>query len=75
MPNLFTETDPVKHKERRRMLQSMFSRVAIFKLEPLIRETMEQLQNKIDRLSSEQDINLYDVFRYVLCLDLSNTVR
>ncbi|KAK7697316.1 hypothetical protein SLS64_013664 [Diaporthe eres] len=60
---LFSETDAAKHKERRRLLNPMFSRAGILKLEPLIREKLSNLDAKVKRLSSRQDINVYDAFR------------
>ncbi|KAI8663608.1 hypothetical protein NCS57_00962300 [Fusarium keratoplasticum] len=47
-PTSFTEVDKAKHKERRRMLSSMFSRAGVLKLEDLIWERLKLLENKID---------------------------
>lgn len=60
---LFSETDAAKHKERRRLLNPMFSRAGILKLEPLIREKLSNLDAKVKRLSHQRDINVYDALR------------
>lgn len=60
---LFSETDAAKHKERRRLLNPMFSRAGILKLESLIREKLSKLDVKVERLSHQQVINVYDAFR------------
>lgn len=60
---LFSETDAAKHKERRRLLNPMFSRAGILKLESLIREKLSKLDVKVERLSHQHDINVYDAFR------------
>lgn len=69
-PTSFTEVDKAKHKERRRMLSSMFSRAGVLKLEDLIWERLKLLENKIDRLC-DKDIDLYNAFRYVIPIDRS----
>ncbi|KAH6684923.1 cytochrome P450 [Plectosphaerella plurivora] len=61
-PTSFTEIDRQKHKERRRMLNNMFSRAGVLKLEDLICEFLKLLENKIDRLS-EKDLEFYNAFR------------
>lgn len=60
---VFSEVDVAKHKERRRLLNPLFSRAGILKLEPLIREKLSMLDNKVNRLSHQQQINVYDAFR------------
>ncbi|SPJ75701.1 uncharacterized protein FTOL_05432 [Fusarium torulosum] len=62
-PTVFTKVDQSKHKERRRMLNSIFSHAGVLKLEGLIRERLEALENKIDRLCGKQSIDLYDACR------------
>lgn len=62
-PTLFTEVDQDKHKERRRLLNPMFSRTGVLKLDPLIREKLGQLERKIDRLCQKHEIDLYRAFR------------
>ncbi|KAI5460921.1 cytochrome P450 [Mariannaea sp. PMI_226] len=47
---LFAETDPHLHKERRRLLNPMFSRQGVFKLEPVMQAKLSLLLEKIDRL-------------------------
>ncbi|KAJ3959037.1 hypothetical protein N0V92_004368 [Colletotrichum tropicale] len=64
-PTVFTEMDEAKHKERRRMLNPMFSRAGVLKLEDLIRERLALLESKIERLREKQNIDFYDAFRYV----------
>ncbi|EQB49228.1 hypothetical protein CGLO_11458 [Colletotrichum gloeosporioides Cg-14] len=62
-PTVFTEMDEAKHKERRRMLNPMFSRAGVLKLEGLIRERLALLEIKIERLREKQNIDFYDAFR------------
>ncbi|KAF4424084.1 Cytochrome P450 monooxygenase sdnE [Colletotrichum fructicola] len=64
-PTVFTEMDEAKHKERRRMLNPMFSRAGVLKLEGLIRERLALLEIKIERLREKQNIDFYDAFRLV----------
>lgn len=60
---VFAECDPGLHKERRRMLNPLFSRVGVFKLEPIIQQKMGMLIHKIYHLSDKGPINTYDAFR------------
>ncbi|GJC84906.1 N-acetyltryptophan 6-hydroxylase ivoC [Colletotrichum liriopes] len=60
---LFSEADTAKHKERRRLLNPMFSRAGIIKLEPLIREKLALLDGKIERLCRRKEINVYNALR------------
>ena len=60
---VFAETDPGLHKKRRRLLNPLFSRAGVFKLEPIIHEKAEIMTRKISRLQDSHDINLYDAFR------------
>ncbi|OHF01530.1 hypothetical protein CORC01_03286 [Colletotrichum orchidophilum] len=62
-PTAFTEMDEAKHKERRRLLNPMFSRAGVLKLEGLIRERLALLESKIERLREKQNIDFYDAFR------------
>lgn len=62
---VFTETDRDMHKERRRLLNPLFSRVGVFKLEPVIHEKVGIMLKKIDHLKESQSINVYDAFRLV----------
>ncbi|KAL0779176.1 hypothetical protein CaCOL14_003660 [Colletotrichum acutatum] len=62
-PGLFTATDEAQHKELRRMLNPMFSRSGVLKLEDLVREQLALLENKIERLCDKQIIDLYNAFR------------
>ncbi|KAL4948920.1 hypothetical protein BDW69DRAFT_188802 [Aspergillus filifer] len=48
-PHTLFELDPLLHRERRRMLASMFSRATVYKLEPLIREKLFVVMDKITR--------------------------
>lgn len=45
------------------MLNSMFSRAGVLKLEGLVRERLKLLENKIDRLCEKQKIDVYDAVR------------
>ncbi|KAJ6119485.1 hypothetical protein N7523_003765 [Penicillium sp. IBT 18751x] len=60
---VFAECDPVLHKERRRMLNPLFSRVGLFKLEPIIQEKIKMLVGKIRFLAGNGTVNVYDAFR------------
>jgi cytochrome P450 len=51
------------HKERRRLLNPVFSRTGVFKLEPIIHDKARIMINKIDRLREKNDINVYDALR------------
>ncbi|KAF6814866.1 hypothetical protein CSOJ01_03877 [Colletotrichum sojae] len=62
-PTVFTEVDVQKHKERRRMLNPMFSRSGVLQLESLIRDKLKQLEAKIDRRYERQVINVSDAMR------------
>lgn len=64
-PTVFTEVDAGKHKERRRLLNPMFSRTGVVQLEPLIKDKLQQLESKIDRLCLAKPINMNSAFRYV----------
>jgi cytochrome P450 len=60
---VFTEIDETSHKERRRLLNPLFSRSGVFKLEPIIHDKAQTMIKKIDRLRDSTDINVYDAFR------------
>lgn len=60
---VFTEVDAKMHKERRRLLNPVFSRAGVFKLEPIIHDKMQIMIKKIDRLRDSTDINVYDALR------------
>jgi cytochrome P450 len=62
---VFAELDPVLHKERRRMLNPLFSKASVYKLEPLIREKILLLSAKINRLCDKKEIDIYNAMRYV----------
>ncbi|KAJ5137071.1 hypothetical protein N7448_005625 [Penicillium atrosanguineum] len=60
---LFAEIDPVLHKERRRMLNPLFSRIGLIKLEPIIQQKVNMLLEKIHLLAAHGPVNVYDAFR------------
>lgn len=63
---LFGERDPQEHRVRRKMLNPMFSRTGIFKVECLIHDKYEMMESKILRLSKAgSSIDAYDAFRTV----------
>jgi cytochrome P450 len=62
---VFAELDPDLHKERRRMLNPLFSKAGIYKLEPLIHEKIYMLSSKISRLCDSKEIDIYNAVRYV----------
>lgn len=59
---VFAEDDPVLHKERRRLLNPFFSRGAVLKLEPLLRENVAELSARIDRQPGP-----YNIYNAVRC--------
>ncbi|KAL4877981.1 cytochrome P450 [Aspergillus karnatakaensis] len=59
----FAETDPARHKERRRLLNPTVSRSAVLRLEGVIREKLFMLANKIDPVSDTRPIEGYSAFR------------
>ncbi|KAL2832292.1 cytochrome P450 [Aspergillus pseudoustus] len=64
MPHtLFTEYDPARHRQRRRMLKPFFSRSGVSSLEPVITEKARILGAKINRICDSTVINVYDAFR------------
>lgn len=60
---VFAELDPHLHKERRRMLNPLFSKAGIYKLEPLIHEKIYMLSSKISRLCASKEIDIYNAVR------------
>lgn len=60
---VFAELDPRLHKERRRMLNPLFSKVGVYKLEPLICEKIYMLSAKITRLCATKEIDVYNAVR------------
>ncbi|PLN85305.1 cytochrome P450 [Aspergillus taichungensis] len=56
--SLFTECDPVLHRELRKRLSPMFSRVGVTKLEPIIHEKLRLMTEKITRLSKNGPIEM-----------------
>ncbi|KAJ9482048.1 hypothetical protein VN97_g11399 [Penicillium thymicola] len=60
---VFTECDPLLHKELRRMLNPLFSHVGLFKLEPIIQQKINMLVEKIHSLAGNGPVNAYDALR------------
>ncbi|PKX89191.1 cytochrome P450 [Aspergillus novofumigatus IBT 16806] len=60
---IFAETDPQLHKERRKMLNPMFSKMGVRKLEPVIQKKILTLGKKIKAIASSGPINVYDAYR------------
>lgn len=63
---IFGQIDPQLHRQRRRMMNNMFSRAGTFKLEGLINDKYEIMEKKILRLSGGKggsSIEAYDAFR------------
>jgi Cytochrome P450 len=56
--HVFAETDPVLHKERRRLLNPLFSRDGLFKLEPIIQQKVKMLLDKIHLLAGNGPVNV-----------------
>ncbi|KAK2023938.1 cytochrome P450 [Colletotrichum zoysiae] len=61
--SLFVESDPHLHKERRKLLNPLFSKSGVLKLEPLMVEKAEELKLKIKRVSKAGSINVANAFR------------
>ncbi|RGP81138.1 cytochrome p450 [Fusarium longipes] len=59
----FSESDPLLHKQRRKMLNPLFSKSGVNKMEPLIVEKMEQTISKIQRISDAGPIEISTAFR------------
>lgn len=62
--SLFTECDPALHRELRKRLSPMFSRVGVTKLEPIIHEKLRLMTEKINRLSKNGPIEMNYALRY-----------
>lgn len=60
---LATETNPALHKERRKLLNPLFSRAGVTKLEPVILEKMYAMGAKIKRISKAGPIDMDDAIR------------
>lgn len=64
---LFAETDPALHKERRKILNPLFSRAGVAKLEPVILEKVQEMGAKLRRLVTTST-NPIDVSNMVRCV-------
>ncbi|KAH7029778.1 cytochrome P450 [Microdochium trichocladiopsis] len=64
-PTAFTDTNPHTHRERRRMLNNLFSKASVLKLEKLIFDSQNSLLRKIDRLCDHQLIDIYGAMRLI----------
>ncbi|KAL4916460.1 cytochrome P450 [Aspergillus aurantiobrunneus] len=62
---LFSELDEGVHKERRRLMNPLFSRASLLKVEPVMHAKMEAFMKKIERLQDTHTINVVDAFRCV----------
>lgn len=60
---LFAETDAQLHKERRKMLNPLFSKSGMTKLEPLMIEKLEEVKSKIRSISKAGPIAVGNAFR------------
>lgn len=62
---MFGQYDPQLHRQRRKLMNPMFSRAGIFKLEGLIHDKYELMERKILRLckGGSSSIDAYDAFR------------
>jgi len=59
----FSEVDPLLHKQRRKMLNPLFSKSGVNKMEPLILEKMEETISKIEQISDAGPIDISTAFR------------
>ncbi|CAG1959033.1 unnamed protein product [Fusarium graminearum] len=60
---VFSETDVQLHKERRKLLNPLFSKAGVQKLEPLILEKIQETKEKIKRISKDGSINVWPALR------------
>lgn len=60
---VFGQYDPQLHRVRRKLLNPMFSRAGMFKLESLMHDKYEIMEKKILRLSKGSSVDAYDAFR------------
>ncbi|KAF4332153.1 cytochrome p450 [Fusarium beomiforme] len=60
---VFSETNAQLHKERRKLLNPLFSKSGVNKLEPLLLEKVEETKSKIKRISHAGPINVWPAFR------------
>ncbi|KAL1680764.1 cytochrome P450 [Schizophyllum commune] len=61
----FGSADPVFAKARRDAISPLFSRRAVSKLEPFIREKVDKLTEKLGQRDERQPVNLFRAFRAV----------
>lgn len=64
--NLFGQYDPQLHRQRRKLMNPMFARSGVFKLEGLIHDKYEMMERKLLRLSKGSGgagVDAYDAFR------------
>lgn len=60
---LFAETETKLHKERRKLLNPLFSKSGVSKLEPLMVEKVEEVKSKIRSISKAGPIDAGNAFR------------
>lgn len=65
---LFAETDPARHRERRKLLNPLFSRAGVAKLEPVILEKVQEMGAKLRRLVTTNPSAPIDVSNMVRCV-------
>ncbi|KAB2572680.1 Cytochrome P450 oxidoreductase [Lasiodiplodia theobromae] len=65
---LFAETDPALHRERRKILNPLFSRAGVAKLEPVILEKVQEMGAKLRRLVTTNPSGSIDVSNMVRCV-------
>jgi cytochrome P450 len=61
--SVFAETDAQLHKERRKLLNPLFSKSGVAKLEPLMVEKLEDVKSKIRSISKAGLIDVGKAFR------------
>lgn len=61
--SLFAEIDPARHKERRKMLNPLFSRNAVFSLEQTVHEKTNILIRKIERICEGRLVDINNAVR------------
>ncbi len=60
---LFVETDPTLHKERRKLLNPLFSRAGVQKLEPVIVDKIHEVDAKIRNIYKAGPVETSNMFR------------
>jgi hypothetical protein len=66
---LFAESDPSLHKTRRKLLNPLFSKAGVLKLEPIITSKIKELMEKYKSLEDAGPLQVYNAYRSVFVQD------